>query len=210
MVSDFLLPWSQLNLLPLSSEKQDELVSLGVPLEAVTYFEYRKMEERYWTGEHLLNQIQKKSLPIGEALYPRYSLLFMFDNATSHSIYAKDALQVANMNKRSGSQQAFLRPGWYITPDGEVIAQQMCELHIHPTTSQSFQVQKGIQAVLLERGLWPSKGVRLECEKPKCATCQSFSICNVCIKGRKCDSCKEVKDHSGHCTKQRICDTCDL
>lgn len=47
MVSDFLLPWSQLNLLPLSSEKQDELVSLGVPLEAVTYFEYRKMEEGY-------------------------------------------------------------------------------------------------------------------------------------------------------------------
>lgn len=45
--------------------------------------------------------------------------------------------------------------------------------------------------MLLERGLWPSKGIRLECEKPKCATCQSFSICNMCIKGRKCDSCKK-------------------
>lgn len=111
MVSDFFLLWSRLNLLSLSSEKQDRLVSLGVPLEAVTYFEYRKMEEKYWTGEHLLNQIQKKALLIGEALYPGYALLFMFDNATSHSIYAKDALQVANINKGSGGQQAFLQPG---------------------------------------------------------------------------------------------------
>ena len=49
----------------------------------------------------------------------------MFDNATSHSIYAKDALQVANMNKGLGGQQAFLRPGWYTTPNGEVITQKM-------------------------------------------------------------------------------------
>ena len=104
MVSDIFLPWSQLNLLSLSSEKQDRLVSLGVPFEAVTFFEYGKMEERYWIGEHLLNQIQKKALPIGETLYRGYALLFMFDNATSHSIYAKDVLRVANMNKCSGGQ----------------------------------------------------------------------------------------------------------
>ena len=111
MVSDFLLSWSQLNLLSLSSKKQDRLVSLWVPLEAVTYFEYRKMEERYWTGKHFLNQIQKKILSIGEALYPGYALLFMFDNATSHFIYAKNTFQVANMNKGLGDQPAFLRPG---------------------------------------------------------------------------------------------------
>lgn len=71
-------------------------------MKAVTYFEYGKEEEGYWTGEHLLNQIQKKALPIGEALYPGYQLLFMFDNATSHLIYAKDALQAVNMNKGPG------------------------------------------------------------------------------------------------------------
>ena len=65
-------------------------------MEAVTYFEYGKSEEGYWTGEHLLDQIQKNALPIGEALYPGYALLFLFDNATSHSIYAQDALQVAH------------------------------------------------------------------------------------------------------------------
>ena len=36
MVSNFLLPWSRLNLFSLSSE---------IPLEAATYFEYGKIEE---------------------------------------------------------------------------------------------------------------------------------------------------------------------
>ena len=69
------------------------------------------MEERYWTGEHLLDQIKSKVLPIAEVLYPGYELLFMFDNTISHEIYAKDALQVANMNKGPGEQQLFLRLG---------------------------------------------------------------------------------------------------
>ncbi len=86
-MSDFLLPWSRLNLLSLSSEKQEKLVNSGVPREAITYFEYGKSEEGYWTREHLLNQIVKKALPIGEVLYPGYVLLFSFDNVTSHSIH---------------------------------------------------------------------------------------------------------------------------
>ena len=43
--------------------------------------------------------VSKKALPIKKALYPEYQLLFLLDNATSHLIYAKDALQAANMNK---------------------------------------------------------------------------------------------------------------
>lgn len=81
MMLDFLLPWSQLNLLLLPPQRQKELVSSDIPLEAVTYFEYGKMEESYWTGEHLLDQIINKALPIAESLYPGYELLFMFDNA---------------------------------------------------------------------------------------------------------------------------------
>ena len=79
------------------------------------------MEEGYWTGEHLLDQIRTKALPIGEALYPGYELLFMFDNATSHAVYAKDELQVAHMNKGPGGQQPFLRAGWYKRVGGEII-----------------------------------------------------------------------------------------
>ena len=60
-------------------------------------------------GEHLLQQIKAKALPIAEALYSGYKLLFMFDNVTSHAIYAKNALQVAHMNKDPGGQQLFLQ-----------------------------------------------------------------------------------------------------
>lgn len=46
-----------------------------------------------------------KALPIAEALYPGYSLLFLFDNATSHSVFAQDALHTTQMNKGTGGQQ---------------------------------------------------------------------------------------------------------
>lgn len=93
---------------------------------------------------------------------------------------------------------------------GEITTQEMCLLQPNSATGQSTLVQKGIQAILVERGLWPLEGVRLECEKPKCATYQLLTTYTVYAKGWKCDSCKEVKDHSSHYTKQRICDACDL
>ena len=104
MVSNFLLPWLRLNFFSLSPEKQQELAIQGISLEAAVYFEYRKTDDGYWTGEELLDQVVKKALPIGEVLYPGYELLFIFDNVTSHSVYAKDALQIGNINKGSGGQ----------------------------------------------------------------------------------------------------------
>ena len=181
MVSDFLLPWSRLNLLSLPLQQQEDLASSGIPLEAVTYFEYGKTKEGYWTGEYLLDQIVKKTLPIGEALYPGYELLFLFDNVTSHSIYAPDALQVTHMNKGPGGQQLFLRPGWFIGSNQEMVVQEMSTVITDPFTGQSTTIQKGIQAVLVERGLWPQEGVRLGCEKPKCTSCQTLTTCRVCI-----------------------------
>ncbi len=50
MVSDFPLPWSKLNFLSLSPQQQKDLASSGIPTEAVTYFEYGKTKEKYWTG----------------------------------------------------------------------------------------------------------------------------------------------------------------
>lgn len=121
MVSDFFLLWFCLNLDFFLPEKQKKLAKLGIPFKAATYFEYSKIEEGYQTGEYLLNQIQNKALPIEKALYPNYELLFIFDNAMSHAIYVKDALQVGNMNNGFGSQQLFLRPDWYIETNREII-----------------------------------------------------------------------------------------
>lgn len=91
MVSDFLLPQSKLNLLSLLFEKLEELVNSRVLRKTIIYFNYEKSEEEYQTREHLLDQIVKKVLSIREALYLGYTLLFLFNNTISHSIYAKNA-----------------------------------------------------------------------------------------------------------------------
>jgi hypothetical protein len=101
MVSEFLLPFSRLNLATLSTEEQEDLVThCGLAAtEAVEIFEFGKNNQGYWDGADLLKQVREKALPIAEALYPGYSLLFLFDNATSHCVYAPDTLQVKNMAK---------------------------------------------------------------------------------------------------------------
>ena len=101
----------------------------------------------------------KKTLPIWEALYQGYELLFWFDNATSHSIYVPDAFQVANMNKRPGGQQPFLRPGWLMSCNQEMVVQKISIVITDPLTGQSTTIQKDIQAVLVEQGLLPQRGV---------------------------------------------------
>src|SRR4029077_6050341 len=131
MVSDFLLPWSRLNLLSLHKEQQERLVAASIPLEAVEYFEYGQ-EEGHWDGEKLLDQVTKQAIPIAEALYPGYQLLFLFDNATSYSVYAGDALTVKAMNKGEGGAQPILRNGWY--HDGhDTVVQEMFYTKVNPS-----------------------------------------------------------------------------
>ena len=85
----------------------------------------------------------------------------MFDNATSHSIYAKDALQVANKNKSSRGQQLFLWTSWYIALNGELIIQDMTTTTINSTIDKSTKVQNEIQAILVKGELCLSEGVQL-------------------------------------------------
>lgn len=47
----------------------------------------------------MLDQVIKKVLLIQKALYLDYILLFLFDNSTSYSIYAKDKLKFVYKNK---------------------------------------------------------------------------------------------------------------
>lgn len=65
-------------------------------------------------------------------------LLFMFYNVTNHLVYAKNVLQISNINKGSRGQQLFLQPRWYSIPNREAIAKEICELQINPITGQSF------------------------------------------------------------------------
>lgn len=205
MTSDFLLPFGRLNLASLDEKKREEVVEKArlVDTDAVEIFEYGKNNDGYWDGAKLHKQVVNKALPIAEALYPGYSLLFLFDNATSHSVYAKDALQAKEMNKSTGGRQAQLREGWF-DRSGSRIAQPM---NFQEPNGQ--RTQKGIQRVLEERDLWPTGGLNLECSKPKCFNCQVAADCKVCTKGHKCDLCKAPRIHSASdCSKNRKCDAC--
>ena len=124
MTSGFLLPFGRLNLASFSSKKRKKVVEKCglLETEAVKVLEYEKNNDGYQDGAKLHKQVVSKALPIAEALYPEYSLLFLFDNATSHSVYAKDALQVQEINKGVRSKQAQLRNGWFEM--GEVRVEQ--------------------------------------------------------------------------------------
>lgn len=67
-------------------------------------FKYKKNNDRYQDRAKLHQQVVNKSLPIVKAIYPGYSLLFFFDNAINHFVYAKNALQVKDINKNAGGQ----------------------------------------------------------------------------------------------------------
>ena len=90
MVSEFLLFFARLGLSHSSQIQQEEIMrnpSLKINA-AVESLEYRENNDGYLDGVKLLWQVIEKVLPIAKVLYFRYSILFMFDNATSHSIYA--------------------------------------------------------------------------------------------------------------------------
>lgn len=110
----------------------------------------------------------------------------MFDNATSYAIYTKDALQVAHINKGLRGPQLFLQARQYKAANGKIITQKMCLLTKNPITGQSTKVQKGIQAILEERRLWPGKRVCLSCNQPKYTNCQTLKNYTVYVKGHKC------------------------
>lgn len=126
----------------------------------------------------------EKALPVAEALYPGYSLCFLFDNATSHSVYTKDTLQIKNMNKGPSRKQPILRNGWY-NHEGIRITYPMTFLN-----EKGKVTQKEVQKVLEKRGVWPISGLNLSCPKPKCFNCQVAAEYKICVKGHKCDTYK--------------------
>ncbi|RPB02023.1 hypothetical protein L873DRAFT_573273 [Choiromyces venosus 120613-1] len=140
-----------------------------------------------------------------EAVYPGYKALFLFDNASSHSSFAEDALRVQNMNLSGGGEQATMRNGYFFLKGTRTIQSMVYENGI----------PKGIEAVLQERGLWAA-GLRLECPKLQCEDCRARKRCKKCVKGSYCPAHKpqkgEKKDCHGSnfCSPQQLCDLCSV
>ena len=107
MASDFLLPFSCLDLKSFLIEKRKKILSdTGLTYsETVEIFEYQKNNREYWNKIKLLRQVFSKALPIAKVLFSEYSFLFLFDNVTSHSVYAENVLCMGKMSKSSGGKQ---------------------------------------------------------------------------------------------------------
>ena len=144
MASKFLLPFGRLNLFSVTPERREQIKEETrlVEREAVEIFEYGKNNDGYWDGAKLYKQVVDKALPIAQALYPGYSLLFLFDNTTSHSVYFKDALQVKDMNKGLRGKQLILHNGW-LNCENIRISQPM-----YTVDAQGKKIQKEIQKIL--------------------------------------------------------------
>lgn len=86
--------------------KQAEDIEKSGPTvtKVIKVFEYRQNNNRYLDKAKLYEQIINKALLIVEALYLGYSLVFLFDNATSHLVYIKNVLYTEKINKRSGEK----------------------------------------------------------------------------------------------------------
>jgi hypothetical protein len=74
----------------------------------------------------------------------------MVDNSQGHSAYSVDALLTSRMNMKPGGKQAKMRDGWYVE-NGVQVAQIMCFPSDHTELPGE---PKGMQQVLVERGLW--------------------------------------------------------
>ena len=186
ITSDFIFSYGRLNLNSLTPERREKIAQTTGLLETnvVEILKCGENNDGYWDEAKLHQQVVNKALPIAKTFYPGYSFFYLFDNVTSHSVYAKDALQVQDMNKGCEGKQPILQDGWFDNGDG-CLAQSMNFLN-----DKNQWIQKGIQKVLEERGLWPAKGLNVSYLKPKCFNCQVVVDCKICVKGHKCDTCK--------------------
>ena len=115
MVLEFLLPFKHLNRSSLLEDKKKEVMKKAeiTIIKAVILFEYEKANKGYWDKLKLHQQVVNKALPIAKAFNPDYSLLILFHNAINHSVYAKDALRITQINKRVGDKQIWFCNEWF-------------------------------------------------------------------------------------------------
>ncbi|KAG8915216.1 hypothetical protein FRC01_003742 [Tulasnella sp. 417] len=146
--------------------------------EARVIFKAGKNRDGYFDNDNVLEST-RNAIDIFETHHPPESgvkALFLFDNAKTHSKRADDALSARKMPKstrlwlpRSGVK---MRNG--SLPNGEAQPLWFPDDHPDPKKAGMF---KGMEVILRERGLWPARGLRAECEGFKCATPDTKTDC---------------------------------
>jgi len=133
-------------------------ISDDFPRETCIIMHPGKNNDGWWKTDDLINQVVKCAIPIFEAYFSGCQVLFAFDNASSHAAFSPDALIAKNMNLNPGGKQPKMRRTYF---GNERIQQDMIfpsDYHIPNLREQP----KGLKQVLIERELWPNKGLKLE------------------------------------------------
>lgn len=130
---------------------------------------------KWWKGEDLVAQV-RKAIFIFKSAFPGCKGVWLFDNATGHSIYAPDALLASAMNMNPGGKdKPLMRDGWY-TKDGRRVVQKM---YFEPADPVLGGEPKGIKHILKERGLWRD-GLRASCKTIKDKAQRTCAPSNDC------------------------------
>lgn len=239
MVSDFLLPWSRLSTQSLPSERREELklpdyasILFEYGREA-GHWEGKDlvrhlteiaipMAEAVYPGYQFLFLFDNSS---NHGLFASDALRASNMNLTPGG--EQSFLRNGYFTGIDGTR--YVQAMWYRVPPGIASDIPMGESQDTDTSTRMLsegqveeaigveglglergkRVQKGLQRVLEERGLWPEGGLRLECPKNLCTRCVPVKNCRICKSGQKCAECKKKKVCSGPCSRPRKCDECE-
>ena len=156
---------------------------------ATEYFIYGK--DKYWRGDDMVNRTTKVAIPIFNATFPSCQAVFAFDNVSNHCPCAADALRVENMNLHPGGKRGMLREA-FMHGKGLPLSMSFAKDHY----SRELAVKpNGIKRVLKERGLWPERGLVLECP-----TTHNRPGCNPeggCCARRVLEAERDFRDQKG-------------
>ncbi|RIA79587.1 hypothetical protein C1645_840337 [Glomus cerebriforme] len=133
-------------------------VSNDFSREACVIMHPGKNNDGWWKADDLVNQVVERAIPIFEACFPGCQALFAFDNASSHSTFSPDALIAKSMNLNPGGKQPKMRRTYF----GDERIQQDIVFSSDYHNPNLREQPKGLKQVLIERGLWPNEGLKLE------------------------------------------------
>ncbi|CAG8522810.1 875_t:CDS:2, partial [Scutellospora calospora] len=77
---------------------EDKAAFSNLPTEACIIIYLSKDDNKWWNSDDLINQVKNYTILIFEAQFSDTKALFVFDNATNHCAYTKDALLAKNIN----------------------------------------------------------------------------------------------------------------
>ena len=109
-----------------------------------------KNDDGWWTAEKMVEQVRDKAIPIFEKAFLEKTAVFIFDNSSSHTAIAPDALVASRINLKPSGNQPIMHSTVY-GPNN--MLQSMIFLAHETDNPDLVGKPKGMRRILEERGL---------------------------------------------------------